>query len=142
MEVNVVLAEGAIAPAYQTKGAAGFDLHSTEEAKIRPGDRAIIGTGLFFEISEGWELQIRSRSGLAAKNGIKVLNAPGTIDSDYRGEVKIILFNSGRDEFVVNKGDRIAQGVFGEAKQLKLRFVQKISETERGTSGFGSTGVK
>ena len=102
----------------------------------------MIPTGLFFEIPEGYEIQIRPRSGLAAKNGVTVLNTPGTIDSDYRGEIKIILINLGDEDFVINSGDRIAQMIVAPVTQADFSIVENLSETERGTGGFGSTGVK
>lgn len=140
MNVNVVLGKDAVAPFYATKGAAGFDLSASEDVIIAPKDKAIVGTGLFFEIPEGYELQIRPRSGNAAKYGVTVLNTPGTIDSDYRGEVKVILFNAGKQPFPIKTGDRIAQGVVSRIFQLKFEFVKELSETERGEGGFGSTG--
>ena len=102
---------------------------------------AMIGTGLFFEIPEGYEVQIRPRSGLAAKNGVTVLNTPGTIDSDYRGEIKVILINLGEKDFVINSGDRIAQMVIAPVTQASFEITDSLSDTERGAGGFGSTGV-
>ena len=145
MNVNVVLGEGAKAPFYATEGAAGFDIAANlpeEGIQLRPGERAIIPTGLFFEIPKGYELQIRPRSGAAAKDGLTVLNTPGTIDSDYRGEVKVILYNAGGNYLIINNGDRIAQGVVAQVFQLKFDFVSNLSDTARGEGGFGSTGVK
>jgi dUTP pyrophosphatase len=133
-------------PQYETAGSSGFDLRAnlTESLTIPSGKREIIPTGLFFEIPENFEIQIRPRSGLAAKNGVTVLNTPGTIDADYRGEIKIILINLGYEDFIVNHGDRIAQGVVASvtAKNIiKLTKVNEISiNTERGEGGFGSTG--
>ena len=109
---------------------------------IACGKTAIVPTGLFFEIPNGYEIQIRPRSGLAAKNGVTVLNTPGTIDSDYRGEIKIILINLGDEDFVINSGDRIAQMIVAPVTQADFSIVENLSETERGTGGFGSTGVK
>jgi dUTP pyrophosphatase len=133
-------------PQYATAGSSGFDLRAnlTEDVVIKSGTRAIIPTGLFFEIPENFEIQVRPRSGLAAKNGVTVLNTPGTIDADYRGEIKIILINLGSEDFIISHGDRIAQGVVAAvtAKNIiKLTKVDEIStDTERGEGGFGSTG--
>lgn len=131
----------AIIPAYQTQGAAGFDLHAIEETFLRPGERKLIATGLAFAIEQGYEVQIRGRSGLAFKFGIGVLNAPGTIDSDYRGEIKVLLVNHGDDDFHVNKGDRIAQAVVAQVEMATLCVVDELDDTLRGEKGFGSTGV-
>jgi dUTP pyrophosphatase len=140
MDVKLVLGEGVNAPFYATEGAAGFDIASNEDTVVQSKARAIVGTGLFFEIPVGLELQIRPRSGNAAKYGVTVLNSPGTIDSDYRGEVKVILYNTSGDPFVIKKGDRIAQGVI--AAYIKANFLKAdtLSETARGTGGFGHTG--
>ncbi len=136
-------------PEYATDGSSGFDLRANlgnTSFTIMPFRRGIVPTGLFFEIPQNYEIQVRSRSGLAAKNGITVLNSPGTIDSDYRGEIKVILFNSGEEPFIISHGDRIAQGVFASviAKNfVNFDFVDSIDlETDRGTGGFGSTGSK
>jgi len=130
----------AIIPAYQTKEAAGFDLHSIENVILKPGERKLIGTGLAFEIEYGYEVQIRPRSGLAYKHGITVLNSPGTIDSDYRGEIKVLLINHSDEEFEIKKGDRIAQAVVAPVIQAEIVEVEELSSTERGEGGFGSTG--
>jgi dUTP pyrophosphatase len=130
----------AIIPAYQTKEAAGFDLHSIENVVLKPGERKLIGTGLAFEIEYGYEVQIRPRSGLAFKHGITVLNSPGTIDSDYRGEIKVLLINHSDEEFEIKKGDRIAQAVVASVIQAEIVEVEELSSTERGEGGFGSTG--
>jgi dUTP pyrophosphatase len=130
----------AIIPAYQTKEAAGFDLHSIEDVIINPGERKLIGTGLAFEIEYGYEVQIRPRSGLAYKHGITVLNTPGTIDSDYRGEIKVLLINFGNESFEIKKGERIAQAVVAPVIQAEIIEVEELSDTERGSGGFGSTG--
>jgi dUTP pyrophosphatase len=135
------LDENAVMPKYQTTGSAGFDLHSIENINIPIGQRRVIRTGLSFEIESGYEVQIRSRSGLAYNNGIAVLNSPGTIDSDYRGEIKIILINQGEDNFIIKIGDRIAQGVVSKVYQANFEIVNNLGETDRGTKGFGSTGV-
>lgn len=133
-------------PDWETVGSAGFDLRASEYGSIKTGEYKVIPTGLFFDLPENFEMQIRPRSGLAAKKGVTVLNSPGTIDSDYTGEIKVILINHGKETFIVTKGDRIAQAVISTvtAKNIiKLNKVSKIEkDTERGTGGFGSTGVK
>jgi len=128
-------------PFYQTEGAAGFDLHSVEDKTIEAGKSALIGTGLAFEIPAGYEMQIRPRSGLALKHGITVLNSPGTIDSDYRGEIKVILINLGDKPFKIENGDRIAQAVISSFTTVQhFLEAEELSSTERATKGFGSTG--
>ena len=127
-------------PSYQTKEAAGFDLHSIEDVILKPGERRLIRTGLAFEIEFGYEIQIRPRSGLAFKHGITVLNSPGTIDSDYRGEIKVLLINHSNEEFEIKKGDRIAQAVVVPVIQAEIIEVEELSDTARGEGGFGSTG--
>jgi dUTP pyrophosphatase len=134
------LSEDAVIPAYQTPGSAGADLHAAEDVDLRPGEWKAVGTGLAFAIPEGYEVQIRPRSGLAFKHGVTVLNAPGTIDSDYRGEVRAILINNGSQVFRISKGDRVAQMVLAEVWQTGFHQVEELSETERGEGGFGSTG--
>lgn len=131
------LNEDAIIPHYQTAGSAGVDLSSVEFASIKPGQRAIVGTGLKFLGTPGFELQIRPRSGLAAKHGITIVNSPGTVDSDYEGEIKVILLNTGNEVFTINKGDRIAQGVISPIFQIR----ELVLKNERGINGFGSTGT-
>lgn len=136
-------------PEFATDGASGFDLRADlpldESMTLGVGEHAMVPTGLYFEIPEGFELQVRPRSGLAAKHGVTVLNAPGTVDSDYRGEVKVILINHGTKPFVIENGERIAQGVIGGVmgkKMITFESVNELSDTERGSGGFGSTGVK
>ena len=143
ISVKCCPAKGAIIPEYKTKGAAGADVCALvqNQITIKKGCRAIVPTGLFFEIPEGYEIQVRPRSGLAAKNGVTVLNTPGTIDSDYRGELKVILINLGDDDFIINSGDRIAQIIIAPVVQASFSLVNSLSETERGVGGFGSTGV-
>lgn len=131
----------AVIPRYQTAGSAGFDLHSVTETIIKPAEWALLQTGIAFAIPQGFEIQIRSRSGLALHHGIVVLNSPGTIDSDYRGEIGVILANHSKKDFAVKIGDRIAQGVIASVVQAKLVVIEKLSQTSRGKSGFGSTGV-
>lgn len=147
MKINIKYnsKEGAIVPEYKTAGAAGADLCAylpSQNVTLSPGKSALIPTGLFFEIPDGYEVQVRPRSGLAAKNGIAVLNTPGTIDSDYRGEVKVILINLGEEEFTINNGDRIAQMVVAPVTTADFTFAENLSETDRGSGGMGSTGVK
>ena len=144
MNIKCVASEGAVIPQYKTSGAAGADVCAllSESVVIKKGERAMIPTGLFFSIPEGYEIQVRPRSGLAAKNGVTVLNTPGTIDSDYRGEVKVILVNLGGEDFTVNNGDRIAQIVVAPVTIGVFEQVKELDETERGTGGFGSTGRK
>jgi dUTP pyrophosphatase len=128
-------------PSKGSKEAAGFDVNSAEEVCIRPGCRQAIKTGLAMSMPVGWECQVRPRSGLALKNGITIINAPGTVDSDYRGELLIALVNHSSEQFLVTKGMRIAQLVFKEAPQVKLVEVEELDPTDRGAGGFGSTGV-
>ena len=134
--------EGLALPAYETKGAAGMDLRAavTEPLTLAPGARAAVPTGLAFAVPQGFEAQIRPRSGLAFKHGITCLNTPGTIDSDYRGEVKVILINLGQEPFVIERGDRIAQIIIAPVVQAELLEVETLDLTLRGLGGFGSTG--
>ena len=143
IEVKCLASEGAVIPCYKTEGAAGADVCAfiKEPVTIAPGSFAMIPTGLFFEIPMGYEIQVRPRSGLAAKNGITVLNTPGTIDSDYRGELKIILINLGKEAFVVNNGERIAQIIVSPVTLADFTITDSLSDTTRGEKGFGSTGV-
>ena len=127
-------------PNYQTEEASGFDLHSIEDIILKPNERKLIGTGLAFEIPKGYEIQIRPRSGLAYKYGISVLNSPGTIDSDYRGEIKVLLINHSDTDFEIKIGERIAQGVIQKVIQAKFEEVEELNKTARGAGGFGSTG--
>lgn len=130
----------AIIPQYQSQGAAGFDFHALNELVLQPGERGIIETGLAVALDIGYELQVRPRSGLAFKHGISIVNTPGTVDSDYRGEVKIVLINHGSEEFAVKKGERVAQGVIKEVVQAQIVEVDELDSTQRGEAGFGSTG--
>lgn len=127
-------------PAYASAGAAGFDLRAAASISLAPGQYAIVSTGFAMSIPEGLEMQVRPRSGLAAKHGVTVLNAPGTIDCDYRGEIAVILINHGTATFEIARGDRIAQGVIAAAPQVGLVEVDSLDSTERGSGGFGSTG--
>ncbi len=129
-------------PKYKTSGSSGMDLMALIEnpIKIKPQESALIATGIAIDIPEGTEVQIRPRSGLAAKSSISVLNTPGTIDSDYRGEIKIILFNHGKEEFTINNNDRVAQMVLMPILKTEFEEVEDLPETLRGSEGFGSTG--
>jgi dUTP pyrophosphatase len=129
-------------PKYKTSGSSGMDLMALIEnpIKIKPQESALIATGIAIDIPEGTEVQIRPRSGLAAKSSISVLNTPGTIDSDYRGEIKIILFNHGKEEFTINNNDRVAQMVLMPILKAEFEEVEDLPETLRGSEGFGSTG--
>ncbi|WP_417595279.1 dUTP diphosphatase [Parasphingorhabdus sp.] len=128
-------------PSYETSGSAGMDVRAAEALTIAPGKRALAGTGFAFAIPAGYEIQVRPRSGLALKKGISIPNTPGTIDSDYRGELKVILINHGEEDFVVERGDRIAQIVVAPVQRGILVEVDDLDDTERGSGGFGSTGV-
>ena len=129
-------------PEYKTSGASGMDLTAFigKSIKIRSKSSSLIPTGLSISFSENYEIQIRPRSGLAAKNNISVLNTPGTIDSDYRGEIKVIIYNHGDTDFIINNGDRIAQMVLSPVAKMELEETNNLNETIRGDSGFGSTG--
>jgi len=127
-------------PSYQTAGAAGMDVRAAEEKQLQPGETALIATGFSMEIPPGFEAQLRPRSGLAAKNGVTLLNSPGTIDADFRGEVKIILSNFGSAPFWVRRGDRIAQMVIAKVERAAIEIVTQLSDSERGGGGFGHTG--
>jgi len=133
-------------PAYETDLAAGVDLRAAIDADkpliLQPGGRALIATGFAMALPPGYEAQIRPRSGLAYKHGISVVNSPGTVDADYRGEVKILLINHGTEAFTVNRGERIAQMVVAPVTQATFEIVETLSETARGAGGYGSTGVK
>ncbi|CAK05836.1 dUTP diphosphatase [Rhizobium leguminosarum] len=143
--IRLANGEGLDLPAYESKGAAGMDLRAAvDEAApltLLPGKRALVPTGFIFEIPEGFEGQVRPRSGLAFKNGITCLNSPGTVDSDYRGEVKVLLANLGEEAFVISRGMRIAQMVIAPVTQMRVAEITEASETMRGAGGFGSTGV-
>ena len=136
--------EGLALPAYQSAHAAGFDLVAAvpEDGALTlgPGDRVLVPTGLVFELPDGYEAQLRPRSGLALKHGVTVLNSPGTIDADYRGEVKVLLVNLGNETFLVQRGDRIAQAVIAPVTRVEIVAAKALSDTERGGGGFGSTG--
>lgn len=131
-------------PDYATEGSSGMDIRAFVESPIvlRPMERALVPTGLFVELTEGYEIQVRPRSGLAIKQGITCLNSPGTVDADYRGELKVILINLSVQDQTIHSGDRIAQMVFASVAKAKWNLVDQINETERGAGGFGSTGKK
>ncbi len=143
MEVHIINKSKHELPSYETLLSAGMDIRAniSESIVLNPLERAIIKTGLFMSLPMGLEAQVRPRSGLAAKKGITVLNSPGTIDADYRGEVGVILINLSQDCFTVNNGDRIAQLVIARHEQIKWKEVTILDETDRGEGGFGSTGV-
>ena len=131
-------------PKYETSGSSGMDIaaHIEKNITINPGEKALVSTGFSIAIPKGYEVQIRPRSGLAAKKNITVLNTPGTIDADYRGEIKVILINLGKEKFIIENGERIAQMVVCPVIQAKLEEVKELSDTYRGSGGFGSTGTK
>ena len=142
MNVKIVNKSRFALPEYQTPLSAGLDIRANldESVTLRPLERAMIPTGLFVELPEGCEMQIRPRSGLAAKHGITVLNSPGTIDADYRGEIKVILVNLSNEPFTIEAGERIAQMIVARYEQIEWQAVEELSATERGAGGFGSTG--
>lgn len=143
MTVKIINKSKHLVPHYETSASAGMDLRANinEPITLKPLERAIIKTGLFIALPVGYEAQVRPRSGLAAKNGITVLNAPGTIDADYRGEIGVILVNLSNEDFIINDGERIAQLVIAQYKQATWVEVDVLDKTERGSGGFGSTGV-
>ena len=140
VEIPVVLEAGAAMPVYATEGAAGMDLRATEAVSLAPGERASVGTGLRLAIPEGYEGQVRPRSGLALRHGLAMVNSPGTIDADYRGEVRMILINHGSEVVQFAKGERLGQLVICPVVRATLRSVQNLDGSERGEGGFGSTG--
>ena len=143
MTVKIINKSNHQLPAYETIASAGMDLRANLEDKIilSPLDRVIVKTGLFMELPVGYEAQVRPRSGLAAKKGITVLNAPGTIDADYRGEIGVILVNLSKEAFTINDGERIAQLVIAKHERAEWQEVEVLEESDRGQGGFGSTGV-
>ncbi|MBE6188672.1 MAG: dUTP diphosphatase [Alistipes sp.] len=142
MKVNVINRSGMALPEYATPLSAGMDLRAAIESSITlaPLERAMVPTGLYIALPEGYEMQVRPRSGLAAKHGITVLNSPGTIDADYRGEIKVILVNLSNTPFEIVPGERIAQAVVAKHERVEWQEVESLEQTERGTGGFGSTG--
>lgn len=144
MKIKVINKSKHELPSYATGGAAGMDLRANIDAPIilKSLERTLVATGLFIELPLGFEAQIRPRSGLAFKNGLTVLNSPGTIDADYRGEIKVILVNLSKDDFTINDGERVAQMVIAKHEQAEWQEVQVLEESTRGEGGFGSTGKK
>ncbi|MBC5862010.1 dUTP diphosphatase [Flavobacterium turcicum] len=144
MNINIINKSQHDLPSYETIASAGMDLRANITAPItlKPLERTIVKTGLFIELPIGYEAQVRPRSGLAAKNGVTVLNAPGTVDADYRGEIGVILVNLSNEDFTIQNGERIAQLVIAKHERAEWTLVQELTETSRGEGGFGSTGVK
>ena len=142
VEIKIVTKTGKV-PEYETSGSAGMDLRANLESPVvlKPGERRLIETGLFVEIPEGYEAQVRARSGLSIKHGITLINGIGTIDSDFRGELKVPLVNLGQEDFVIEDGDRIAQMVIAKYSKVTWKIADSLSETGRGEGGFGHTGV-
>lgn len=143
LEVLISMVEGACMPEYATRASSGMDLCALvpEPVTLGPGERTLVPTGIHISIPEGYEAEIRPRSGLANKFGVTLVNSPGTIDADYRGEVGVLLINLGKEPFVVRNGDRIAQMIFGAVARARFRTVEVLPETVRGKGGFGSTGI-
>lgn len=143
MTIKIINKSAHPLPAYETFASAGMDLRAnlTEKVLLKPMERQLIPTGLFIELALGFEAQIRPRSGLALKHGITVLNSPGTIDADYRGEIKILLINLSDTTFEINNGERIAQMIVSKHEQVKWEAVETLSETQRGAGGYGHTGL-
>lgn len=134
------LNDNAVLPSFANEGDAGLDICSVQDLVLEPGKRALVKTGVAIQLPKGWEAQVRSRSGLAYKHGVAVLNSPGTIDEPYRGEIGVILINHGEEPYVISVGDRIAQLVLRRTEDVIPVFVDELTETNRGTGGFGSTG--
>lgn len=144
MDIKIINKSSHALPHYETTASAGMDLRAniSEAITLKPLERAIVKTGLFIELPVGIEAQVRPRSGLAAKKGVTVLNAPGTVDADYRGEIGVILVNLSNEDFIIENGERIAQLVIAKHERAEWVDVKELSETDRGEGGFGSTGVK
>ena len=144
MQINIINTSAHPLPSYETLASAGMDLRATiqEPIALQPLERALVKTGLFIELPIGYEAQVRPRSGLALKKGVTVLNSPGTVDADYRGEIGVILVNLSSEPFVIENGERIAQLVIAKHERAEWNEVTALSETSRGAGGFGSTGVK
>jgi dUTP pyrophosphatase len=142
MKVRVINKSDNDLPSYETIGSAGCDVRSNHDATINPGHKLLVKTGLYVEIPIGYEIQVRPRSGLAFSKGITVLNSPGTIDADYRGEIGVILINHGGEKVILEKGERIGQLVLNKVEQINWESVLVLSDTTRGSGGFGSTGKK
>lgn len=143
VRIRIKCEEGVTPPTYSTAGSAGMDLRANVDASVilNPGERCLIPTGVRMALPQGYEAQVRPRSGMALKHGVTVLNTPGTIDCDYRGEIGVILINMGSEKFVINKGDRIAQMVIAKYSRAIMDEVESLDITERGEGGFGSTGA-
>ena len=139
ININIIAEEDCLIPSYETAGASGADLKSKEDGILKSGERRLVKTGVFIELPAGYEAQVRPRSGLALKHGITMLNSPGTIDSDYRGEIGVIMINHGSEPFVYKKGDRIAQLVISKYSRVEFKNTLSLTETVRGAGGFGHT---
>jgi len=141
MKMKIISKSGRV-PRYETAGAAGFDISAylDEPLTLKPGDRMLVPTGLYFEVPQGYEAQVRARSGLAIRHGLGLVNGIGTIDSDYRGEVRVPMINWGNEPYTINDGERIAQVVINRFERVDLELSDKLSDTERGEGGFGHTG--
>lgn len=140
LSIEIICEPGGVLPQYATEGAAGMDLCANEELILQPGEFFMVPTGIKIALPQGYEAQVRPRSGLAARHGIGLVNSPGTIDCDYRGEIKVVMINHGKTPFPIQKGDRIAQLVVAPVTRVSWNKVDKIEITERGERGFGSTG--
>ena len=140
ININIIAEEDCLIPSYETAGASGADLKSKEDGILKSGERRLVKTGVFIELPAGYEAQVRPRSGLALKHGLTMLNSPGTIDSDYRGEIGVIMINHGSEPFVYKKGDRIAQLVISKYSRVEFKNTLSLTETVRGAGGFGHTG--
>jgi len=142
MKINIINRSQHALPAYESPLSAGMDLRAdiNESLILKPGMRHLVPTGLYIELPEGHEAQVRPRSGLAIKYGVTVLNSPGTVDADYRGEIKVILINHGQEDFTINNGDRIAQLIIAKHERAEWNVVEELQSSERGAGGFGSTG--
>lgn len=142
MKIKIVKADNVTLPKYMTAGAAGADIYAClkEDIEVKPMERVLVSTGIKMSIPEGYEVQLRPRSGLAFKHGLTLLNTPGTIDSDYRGEVKVMIANLGTENFIIKNGERIAQMVVNKVPQAEFEIVESLEESERGAGGFGHTG--
>ena len=143
VQIKITADEDFFVPEKQTEFSAGYDLKAAveDDVKIAPGKRKLISSGIKLEIPSGFEGQVRPRSGLSIKHGITLLNSPGTIDADYRGDVGVILYNAGEEEFIIRRGDRIAQIIFAPVQSVSFQMSMKLESSNRGTGGFGSTGV-
>ncbi|MEI7803253.1 MAG: dUTP diphosphatase [Bacteroidota bacterium] len=144
MKIKIINHSSNTLPSYETTGSAGMDLRAnlTATIELKPMERTLVPTGLFIELPQGFEAQIRPRSGLAVKKGLTMLNTPGTIDSDYRGEIKVIVINLSTETQIIEHGERVAQMVISKFEQINWEAVEELEETSRGAGGFGSTGVK